>query len=139
MLLFYLFLLYNLSYLLILILYYMASFGEHLKELRSEKNISQSDLSNIIGMHSTHISRYERDLTQPTLEVIKKIAEALSVSTDALIYGSADQQAKNKIKDAELLIMFNKVQTLDLKDVTVIKSLLNAYILKTDLQKNLNG
>lgn len=117
----------------------MASFGEHLKQLRSEKNISQSELAELIGMHATHISRYERDLTQPTLEVIKKTANALGVSTDALIYGSSDQQAKNKIKDAELLTMFNKVQTLDPKDINVIKSLLNAYILKTDLQKNLNG
>ncbi|MCA0349173.1 MAG: helix-turn-helix transcriptional regulator [Bacteroidetes bacterium] len=85
------------------------------------------------------MSRYERDLTQPTLEVIKKIAEALSVSTDALIYGSSDQQAKNKIKDTELLTMFNKVQSLEDKDISAIKSLISAYILKTDLQKNLNG
>jgi transcriptional regulator with XRE-family HTH domain len=106
---------------------------------RGEKNISQSELADLIGMHSTHISRYERDLTQPTLEVIKKIAEALSVSTDALIYGSSDQQAKNKIKDTELLTMFNKVQSLEDKDISVIKSLISAYILKTDLQKNLNG
>lgn len=139
MLLFYLLLLYNLTYLPIFILFYMASFGEHLKELRSEKNISQSELADLIGMHSTHISRYERDLTQPTLEVIKKIAEALSVSTDALIYGSSGQQAKNKIKDTELLTMFNKVQSLEDKDISVIKSLISAYILKTDLQKNLNG
>lgn len=139
MALFYLFLLYNLTYSSLFIPLYMASFGEHLKELRAEKNISQSELADLIGMHATHISRYERDLTQPTLEVIKKTANALGVSTDALIYGSSDQQAKNKIKDAELLTMFNKVQTLDPKDIAVIKSLLNAYILKTDLQKNLNG
>ena len=73
------------------------------------------------------------------MEVIKKIAEALSVSTDALIYGSSDQQAKNKIKDTELLTMFNKVQSLEDKDISAIKSLISAYILKTDLQKNLNG
>jgi hypothetical protein len=46
---------------------------------------------------------------------------------------------KSALSGAELLTMFNKVQTLDPKDITVIKSLLNAYILKTDLQKNLNG
>jgi len=55
-----------------------------------------------------------------------------------LIYGSNDQQAKNKIKDTELLTMFNKVQLLDSKDIVVIKSLLNAYILKTDLQEKLS-
>ena len=115
--------------------YYMASFGENLKQIRAERNISQGELAELIGMHSTHISRYERDLTQPTLEVIKKMADVLSSSTDTLIYGNVEQQAKNKIKDPELLSMFNKIQSLDKKDVDVIKSLLNAYILKTDLQE----
>ena len=33
--------------------------------------------------------------------------------------------------------MFTKVQSLDKQDVVCIKSMLNAYILKTDLQKQL--
>ena len=115
----------------------MVSFGENLKTLRVDKIISQAELADLIGMHSTHISRYERDLTQPTLEVIKKIAEALQVSVDALVYGSKDEKAKSNIKDQELLSMFTKVQTLDKQDVVCIKNMLNAYILKTDLQKKL--
>lgn len=115
----------------------MVSFGDNLKRLRTEKNISQGELAGLIGMHSTHISRYERDLTQPTLEVIKKIAEALNISADTLIYGPQEEQAKTKIKDKDLLTMFSKVQTLDKTDVTCIKNMLNAYILKTDLQQKL--
>ena len=113
----------------------MVSFGENLKGLRVDKNLSQAELADKIGMHSTHISRYERELTQPTLEVIKKIAEALQVSVDTLVYGTKDEKAKNNIKDQELLTMFTKVQSLDKQDVVCIKSMLNAYILKTDLQK----
>jgi transcriptional regulator with XRE-family HTH domain len=115
----------------------MASFGENLKKIRTEKNISQSDLAELIGMHSTHVSRYERNLTQPTLEVVKKIAEALNVSVDYLAYGNQEEQAKNKIKDNDLLNMFNRLQTLDKADVSCIKNMLNAYILKTDLQQKL--
>lgn len=115
----------------------MASFGDNLKRIRSEKNISQSELAEMIAMHSTHISRYERDLTQPTLEVIKKIAEALNVSADTLVYGPQEEQAKNKIKDNELLNMFARIQSLDKADVGCIKNMLNAYILKTDLQQKL--
>lgn len=117
----------------------MASFGEHLKQLRAEKNISQGELADLIGMHSTHISRYERDLTQPTLEVIKKISEALKVSADRLIYGTTDQQAMKNINDSDLLTMFARVQTLDKSDISCIKNMLNAYILKTDLQQKLVG
>lgn len=115
----------------------MISFGSNLKRIRAEKNISQGDLAVLIGIHSTHISRYERDLTQPTLEVIKKISTALNVDTDTLIYGNEQEQTSNKIKDSELLRMFSRIQTFDKEDIKCIKNLLNAYILKTDLQQQL--
>jgi transcriptional regulator with XRE-family HTH domain len=115
----------------------MVSFGNNLKRLRAEKNISQGELAEMVGMHSTHISRYERDLTHPTLDVIKKITDALKVSSDQLIYGTNDEQAQTKIKDKDLLSMFTRVQTFDKTDISCIKNMLNAYILKTDLQQKL--
>jgi hypothetical protein len=49
----------------------------------------------------------------------------------------AKQKAKDKIQDHELLNLFSKVQTLKKDDVHCIKSLIAAYVLKTDLQKQL--
>lgn len=113
----------------------MSTFGENLKKIRTERNISQGELAELIKMHSTHISRYERNLASPTIEVVKKIADVLKVSADELIYGNTDEKAKNNINDNELLAMFTKVQSLQEKDIDCIKSLLNAYILKSDLQQ----
>lgn len=115
----------------------MTSFGDNLKRIRTEKNVSQGELAELISMHPTHISRYERKLTSPTVEVVKKIADALKVSADELIYGDTQQKAKDKIQDNELLTMFARVQTLKKDDVVCIKNMLNAYILKTDLQQKL--
>ena len=115
----------------------MTSFGDNLKRVRTEKSISQGELAELISMHPTHISRYERNLTSPTVEVVKKIADALKVSADELIYGDTRQKAKDKIQDNELLSMFSRVQTLKQDDVFCIKNMLNAYILKTDLQQKL--
>ena len=115
----------------------MTSFGDNLKRIRAEKNISQGELAELINMHPTHVSRYERNLTSPTVEVVKKIADALKVSADELIYGNTQQKAKDKIQDNELLSMFARVQTLKQDDIGCIKSLINAYILKTDLQQKL--
>lgn len=115
----------------------MASFGDNLKTLRVERNVSQSELADMIGMHASHISRYERELTQPTLDVVKRIAESLKVNVDTLVYGSSDEKAKNKIKDGDLLAMFTKVQSLDKQDISCIKNMLSAYILKTELQEKL--
>ena len=112
-------------------------FGDNLKKIRADKGISQGDLAKMIDVHATHISRYERNLTSPTIEVAKKIADALEVSTDALIYGSNEQIIKNKLNDKELLQLFYKVQQLSDEDITSVKAMLKAFVFQKDIQKQL--
>ncbi|MBC7626948.1 helix-turn-helix domain-containing protein [Ferruginibacter sp.] len=112
-------------------------FGDNLKKIRVEKNVSQQELADMISTHSTHISRYERNLAAPSIDVVKKIAEALDVSTDTLIYGTQDEKAKNSLKDADLLNLFTKVQLLDKQDLNAVKSLLKAYVFQKDTQARL--
>ncbi len=112
-------------------------FGDNVKKIRVEKNISQQELADIVGIHSTHVSRYERNMAQPSVEIAKKMAEALNVSVDTLIYGQQDEKAKNNLKDADLLNLFTKVQLLDKQDLTAVKSMLKAYIFQKDTQQRL--
>jgi len=90
-----------------------------------------------VGIHATHISRYERNLTSPSIEALKKIADALGVTTDMLVYGTNEEKAKNNIKDNELLSMFARVQALDKGELNCVKSLLNAFIFQKDLKHQL--
>lgn len=115
----------------------LMSFGDNLKKIQAEKDISQGDLAKMIDVHATHISRYERNLTSPTIDVAKKIADALEVSTDALIYGSDEQIVNNKLNAAELLQLFNKVQQLSDEDISSVKAMLKAFVFQKDLQKQL--
>jgi transcriptional regulator with XRE-family HTH domain len=116
----------------------MASkFGDNLKKIRSAKNVSQQELADIIESHSTHISRYERNLASPSIDVAKKIAEALDVSIDTLIYGTQDEKVKNSLKDNELLNLFIRTQILTAKQQDIVKELLSAFLLKGELQKKL--
>jgi transcriptional regulator with XRE-family HTH domain len=96
-------------------------FGDSLKKIRTEKKVSQQELADMIGMHSTHISRYERNQAAPSIDVVQKIAESLDVSIDTLIYGNEDDKAKSNLKDNELLNMFSKVQQLDSDNVCIPK------------------
>ncbi len=113
------------------------SFGDNLKKIRADKDISQGDLAKMIDVHATHISRYERNLTSPTIDVAKKIADALEVSTDSLIYGSNEQIVNNKLNDEELLQLFNKVQQLSDENITSVKAMLKAFVFQKDIQKQL--
>ena len=117
----------------------MKSFGDNLKEARTKKGISQGQLAELMQIHSAHISRYERNQTVPSVEVVKKFANILEVSADMLIYGTEDEKAKSKITDTELLNMFSKAQQLNDHDLDCIKSLIKAFLFQKDMQKQLEG
>jgi transcriptional regulator with XRE-family HTH domain len=115
----------------------MTNFGDNLKNARTKKGISQGQLAELMGIHPAHISRYERNQTVPSIDVVKKFADILEVSTDMLVYGTDDEKAQGKIKDSELLSMFTKAQTLDEEDRKCVKSLIRAYLFQRDMQKQL--
>ena len=112
-------------------------FGDNLKKIRTAKNISQQELADMIESHSTHLSRYERNMASPSIDVAKRIAEALDVTIDTLIYGTQDEKVKNSLKDNELLNLFIRTQTLTNKQQETVKELLSAFLLKGELQKKL--
>lgn len=60
----------------------MKNFGEKLKELREERNLSQKELAQKTGLSIGSIQGYEQGQYNPKLEAIAKIADALEVELD---------------------------------------------------------
>ena len=60
-------------------------FGEKLRELRKQKNLSQEDLAFKSGLHRTYISDIERGSRNVSLKNIEKIAKALGVAPKILL------------------------------------------------------
>ena len=54
-------------------------FGERLREVRLECDISQEDLAHTAGLHRTYVSLIERGERNVSLETIEKLANALEV------------------------------------------------------------
>ena len=115
----------------------MSSFGNNLKSIRSEKGVSQGQLAELLGIHPSHVSRYERDLTAPSVEMVKRFADALEVSTDSLVYGTGDEKITGQLSDSELLAMFRKAQGLNENDKSCIKTMLKAFLFQKDMQQQL--
>ena len=62
------------------------TFGNLLKQLRREKNVSQRDLAEKIGVDFSYISKVENDrLPPPAADTIIKIAKVLKVSAEELL------------------------------------------------------
>jgi len=59
--------------------------GERLKQLRKEKNLTQSELGNKINVTKVSISGYESGNRTPDTDTLQRIADFFEVSTDYLL------------------------------------------------------
>lgn len=64
--------------------------GARIKSLRTNKNLTQEKLSDIIGIASKHLSKVETGAKYPSLELIVEISNALCVSSDDILIDSLD-------------------------------------------------
>jgi transcriptional regulator with XRE-family HTH domain len=113
----------------------MNDLGKRIQQLRKQKELSQNELAKIVGVSYAQLSRYENKGTQPPAEVLNKFAEALGTSVDFLINGDSSQKAKATLRDAELLQQFKAVEELNDNDRNIIKTLIDAFLTKRQIQK----
>lgn len=64
---------------------YMDSFGIKLKRLRSEKELTQKELSSLLGLTRATISSYERCALYPSVEALISICQFFNVSADYML------------------------------------------------------
>lgn len=63
----------------------MEVFGERLRELRRERNLSMKDFAKTIDATDAAVSNWENNINQPKISYLKKISEKYGVSTDYLL------------------------------------------------------
>ncbi|MBI2459577.1 MAG: helix-turn-helix transcriptional regulator [Parcubacteria group bacterium] len=63
----------------------VSKFGQKVRKVRLQKNMSQGDIARILGVHRTYISGLERGVRNPSLLTIQKVAKALGVDAKKLI------------------------------------------------------
>lgn len=105
----------------------VMEFPQRLAALRKERRFTQQALADKVGVHLSQIRRYEAGETQPTLDVIRKLAIALSVSADLLIF---DTNERNP--DDELRLQFEALSQFSPEEKQIAKAVIESLILKHD-------
>lgn len=59
--------------------------GDRIREIRLAKKMSQVELAKILDVTKQSVSNWENENIQPSIEMLSKIADALSVTTDYLL------------------------------------------------------
>ncbi|EKS09828.1 DNA-binding helix-turn-helix protein [Leptospira santarosai str. JET] len=82
---------------------------KNLKLFRKKKNWSQTELAKNAGTTLTHINRLETGKSNPSIEIVQKIALALEVSIDDLV----SERDNSKEVKFENQAFFEKIKLLD--------------------------
>eukprot|EP01042_Synura_sphagnicola_P009981 gene9981-biopygen10364 len=102
------------------------TFPERLVFLRKERGLSQRALAELVGVHLTQVQRYEGGAGQPTLDVIRRLALALSVTADDLIFDEGERGPQ----DDDLKLILEAVDQSTPDEKTTATDDLHGLILK---------
>lgn len=77
--------------------------GIFLKELRKEKNITQAQLAEILGVTNRSISRWENGANMPDFDLVIELANYYDISIDELLDGERRMDMVDK-KEADCML-----------------------------------
>lgn len=105
-------------------------FPQRLSALRKERGFTQQSLADRVDIHVSQIRRYESGQTQPTLDVIRKLAVSLGVSADVLVFDRIEREPREDLKR-----QFEALSQFDEEEIKVVKALLESLILKHNAKR----
>lgn len=102
-----------------------VSFGDRLRNLRLENNLTQEDLSKKLNVSRATVGRYETNERFPDKDTLKNIADVFNVSIDYLL-----ERTSNKNTDAYLSKSFNDKHMKDIAYKEVYDEIIKILILE---------
>lgn len=84
------------------------TFGNRIRNLREDRDLSQAQVAALIPMNQSNYSKIERDLQEPDLFQLKRIAEIFCVSADELLdINVKDENAKAAVFAKKIIDLYN--------------------------------
>lgn len=102
------------------------SIAANLVRLRKTQSLTQHELAELAGLHVNQVRRYEAGSAQPSLDGLKKIALALHVSLDELVFDANERGPQGE----RLTLLFEAVATLPPDEQRIVQAVLDGLIVK---------
>ena len=110
------------------------SLGRTIANFRKQKSLKQTDLAEQLGVHHSHVAKWETDRMRPRRKSLEKIAEALDVSLEDLMAGDVDGVILS-ISDPELLELVRQIPRLEEKQQEALKVVLQDMLTRSRMQE----
>lgn len=113
------------------IIYFLnPMFSSRLIQFRKAQSFTQQALADAAQVHVNQIKRYEAGTAQPTLEALVRLAKALHVSLDTLVFEETERGPSD-----DLALQFEAVSHMPDEERRIIKALLDGMIMKYQTRK----
>ena len=74
------------------------NFGERVKQLRSERNLTQPQLAQVIGIEQSYLSKLENDKSIPSADIFQAILKAFGVDVATFLEGVDEKQVYRDLR-----------------------------------------
>ena len=105
------------------------SFDKNFLAARKRLGLTQAQMSELTGVHVNSVKVYESGQSQPSLEVFKKIAVALSMSADDLLFDHGERGPDTEAHP-DLGLKFEALSRLPEIDQITIANLIDSLVVK---------
>jgi transcriptional regulator with XRE-family HTH domain len=106
------------------------SIAARLITLRKERNLTQQEMADKVGLHVNQIRRYETGNARPSLEALKKIALALNITIDSFVFDDGERGP-----DEDLRLQFEALSQFSSEEKKIAKAVIESLILKHDASR----
>jgi len=100
--------------------------GARVKALRKAKHLSQKELAGRLEIRFQQLNKYESGLNTPPIDMLVKLADALSTTVDYLLTGNPVEDSS--LANARLFRRFRVLETLAADDQETVIKVIDAMI-----------
>lgn len=101
--------------------------GKFIADLRKQKNITQAELGNLLGVSNKSVSKWENGICLPDPSLYNELCKIFNISKDELFNG------QRKTKNYKKIIFF---VTIVLLTIIILYNLFKVRVYKIELEKN---
>ena len=101
--------------------------GQFVKKYREEAGLTQEAFAELIGLGVKHVSAIECGAVGVSLSTLRRMSMVLSVPADFLLFGTADEVARQECVP-ELRLLFSRLSRLPPNKFRVVKDIIDKLL-----------
>ena len=93
--------------------------GRFIAQKRKEKNLTQTQLAEILGVSNKTVSKWENGNCMPDYSIIKPLCKELEITVSELMDGEEKDDIRENAEDMRIMFLLRRVYSLEKQNKTI--------------------